>query len=428
MRARMRELTGARAGVSASRRGTRHQAAEFDQAWWFGRFRLAVHDGGNLQFRDLLIPGCRVVPAAQFSGLSSAERAIAYFQHGFLAGAMSSAMTTVARRPRAPDDALFWQFPCRTEAAAWDRHAAIGSPVRQEHCLHAYLGLPWATWIDKERKQAWGRDGASQMARQAQQIGVRLSGIRGVLESLGIEWRLHTVCQHVYWSDLMPVWHRLGVTDLWLSHAGCSPGPGDEALRRHPWCLYAVNLEDPERRSGLDIGRDPAAKPLLASFIGAYAAHYLSDVRLRLLALADQPGILIELTDQWHFEQTVYRHQMFGEPGVCGAAVDASVLRYNRALSDSIFSLCPAGAGANTIRLWESLAVGAVPVLLGPEPRLPQGGTLPPIDWDAIVLRVRDDQVCELPQILRSMPLDEVRRRQQMGIKAYALVREQRCF
>jgi len=107
------------------------------------------------------------------------------------------------------------------------------------------------------------------------------------------------------------------------------------------------------------------------------------------------------------------------------------VAEYNRVLSDSMFSLCPAGAGANTLRLWESLAVGAVPVLLGPassQPELPRGGTLTEVDWDAIVLRVSEEQLENLPQILRQLPMDEVRRRQRLGMKAFASVCEQRCF
>ena len=90
--------------------------------------------------------------------------------------------------------------------------------------------------------------------------------------------------------------------------------------------------------------------------------------------------------------------------------------------------LCPAGAGPNTLRLWESLAVGSVPVLLGPTPRLPEGGTLPPIDWEAIVLRVADDQIPELPRIPSHVPIEEIRRRQQLGLRAYHWVRAQRYF
>jgi hypothetical protein len=50
------------------------------------------------------------------------------------------------------------------------------------------------------------------------------------------------------------------------------------------------------------------------------------------------------------------------------------------------------------------------------------------VDWDAIVLKVPDAELAHLPQRLRAMPLAERRERQQRGMKAYALVKAQRCF
>jgi hypothetical protein len=61
-------------------------------------------------------------------------------------------------------------------------------------------------------------------------------------------------------------------------------------------------------------------------------------------------------------------------------------------------------------------------------PVLPAGGTLPTVDWDAIVLRVPDAELAGLPDRLRAVPLDEVRRRQRLGLEAFAQVREQCCF
>ena len=132
--------------------------------------------------------------------------------------------------------------------------------------------------------------------------------------------------------------------------------------------------------------------------------------------------------DKWHFEDVVYRHQVQHELPESSIGTDETVASYNHLLSESVFSLCPAGAGPNTLRLWESLAVGSVPVLLGPQPRLPEGGTLPPIDWDRIVLRVPDEELSELPTLLRNIPMADVRRRQQLGLAAFAMVQAQRCF
>ncbi len=248
---------------------------------------------------------------------------------------------------------------------------------------------------------------------------------------MDVELRVHTVCQHVRALDLSGLFRRAGVTDLWWSHAMDKDVQASSSaeLRIHPWHLYAVNVEDPLRRAGLAPGKDPAERGLLASFVGVHLGHYLTDVRLRLRRFADEPGFCIRVgEDKWHFEDVVYGHQVQGAALDHSYTIDASVGEYNRLLSDSKFALCPAGAGPNSLRFWEALATGSVPVLLGPQPALPVGGSLPQIDWDAIVLRAPDDDIDDLPQRLRALPIDAVRRRQQLGLLAYRLVQSQCCF
>jgi len=389
------------------------------RSYWLNRFQVDCA-AGQYRFRDRLLPAARRLPAEAFAGLHGLERELAYFRLGFMSPRLPAFPQAVADRPRNAQDACFWQFPCRTEGAADEAHAGLGAVPLQDGELHCYLGLPWATFIDKKQID----DTAVRVAR------TRLSGLRHALGRLGAGLRVHTVCQHVYWRKLAPAWAAIGVTDVWASHAPAESAAQSAAwpFKLHPWALFAVNVEDPQRRAGLVAGKDPAHKQHLASFIGAHAGHYLSDARLRLRALADAPGFVVRVNEKWHFEDVVYRHQVAGAPLADTYRIDDSVAEYNRVLSESVFALCPAGAGPNTLRLWEALAVGAVPVLLGPAPRLPQGGSLEPIDWERIVVRVADGQISALPTILRGIPPDEIRRRQRMGMEAYAKTRQQRCF
>lgn len=375
------------------------------------------------------MPPTRSIVRTRFAGLIGRELRVAMFCAGFVPARMPVPGGPVRSRPREHGDTLFWQYPCLTEGAAWEQHSTLAEPTLVGDELHVYVGLPWATWIDFARKSAWPAGGAAGMAQQLQMMGVRLSGLRGVLAELGITLRVHTVCQHIYWEDMAHVWYRLGVTDAWLSHSAPSnqcTAQSSHGLTLHPWALYAVNVRDPQRRNGIVEGRDPASKQVLASFIGAHATHYLSDTRLRLRMLENESGFFVRVTDRWHFEQTVYGEQIGGQQTLNDDS--DMTTSYNRLLSDSVFSLCPAGAGANTLRLWESLAVGAIPVICGPQPTLPTGGNLPNIDWDRIVVRVTDEQIMELPTLLKTMPLSEVRERQRQGLQAYAAVTTQRCF
>lgn len=395
-------------------------------SFWFNRFQVLGSSGDSYLFRDGLMPPTRSVPYSRFVGLVGRELHVAQFQAGFVHSRMPLPGAPVRNKPRDRTDTLFWQFPCLTEYAAWEQHAGIAEPVLQDDELHIYVGLPWATWIDFARKAAWPVGGSSVMAKQLQMMGVRLSGLRGALGELGVRLRVHTVCQHLYWRDMAQAWRRLGVTDAWLSHCPPPTAQAEPDISLHPWALFAVNVRDPQRRAGVVENRDPASKTVFASFTGAHAAHYLSDTRLRLRALENEAGFVVRVTDRWHFEQVVYEEQIGGRQPARDSGDTAAA--YNALLSDSVFSLCPAGAGANTLRLWESLAVGSVPVLCGPQPMLPTSGTLSAIDWDSIVVRVPDEQISRLPSLLRAIPMSEVRERQQRGLHAYAQVVAQRCF
>src|SRR5690606_39210646 len=136
--------------------------------------------------------------------------------------------------------------------------------------------------------------------------------------------------------------------------------------------------------------------------------HYLSDIRLKLNAFEHEEGFLIRVTtDNWYFEKVVYEHQVLNKLLPATYTIDSTVSDYNRVLCDSVFALCPAGAGPNTLRFWEALAVGAIPVLLGEKPLLPTGGSLEPIEWDSAIVRINDSQLAQLPEILRKFTTRE---------------------
>jgi len=306
-----------------------------------------------------------------------------------------------------------WQFPNRTEEKAALVHVEDSEKYRE---------IPWATLIDRRWVGLAKND--HKQSTLAQIAGQNISCVS-----------LHTVCQHVYWTEAAAAWAELGITDVWLSHAaesGVRPGSAKPVVphpRIHPWPLYAVNVEEPDRRGGIVIGKNPRAKKYLASFIGAHMPHYISESRCRLKQLAKNPSFYIKLTgDQWHFHGVVMEHQVEGKPLTGVYKIDESVTEYNEVLSESVFALCPAGAGRNTIRLWEAMAVGAIPVLIDEPPLFPQGGSLPPIDWDKIVIQLSIEDIPNLPLILRKISMEEIKTRQRLAMEAYAHVRVMRCF
>jgi hypothetical protein len=84
----------------------------------------------------------------------------------------------------------------------------------------------------------------------------------------------------------------------------------------------------------------------LFSFFGAFNSHPTRP----LLALLNTYNTPVVDTGKWHFEKD--KHEQ-----------EKNMLLYKKLLCHSKFSLCPRGTGANTIRFYESLSVGSIPII-----------------------------------------------------------------
>ncbi|MEN9841279.1 MAG: hypothetical protein RL376_1079, partial [Verrucomicrobiota bacterium] len=112
---------------------------------------------------------------------------------------------------------------------------------------------------------------------------------------------------------------------------------------------------------------DPAEASTLASFTGGIT----SPLRSRMIArLQDHDGVLIRVT-----------------PGIWQTILDSGTddkakIGYADDIARSRFVLCPRGNGLGSIRFFETLQAGRVPVLLSDRWVLPAGP-----DWSACVVR-----------------------------------------
>jgi hypothetical protein len=257
----------------------------------------------------------------------------------------------------------FWQYPCATEKQAYENHLTIkpGEHVSEGNIVNVYLPLPWATYVDR-------RQFPDEYLKQVKSL---ISRYKLLANELNVELKIHTVCQHIHWIRMLDVANDIGVTDLHLSHKNSrSENTQNElghSFELHGWPLIAVNYVTPDRSEGME--RKPIEeKKLLASFIGAHMSHYLDDSRIRLFEAAKASGrddVLVDLGNEWHFNKIVYEEQVLSRE-IEEHHIDdyhKKTFRYNTILSDSVFSLCPIGAGPNTLRFWESIAVGSIPVV-----------------------------------------------------------------
>lgn len=258
------------------------------------------------------------------------------------------------------NDYLHWQYPCYTERQAYINHAqlAIASNLDTLHKeIHTYIAMPWATMIDKR-------------IFPYNEVNVLSQYIKDYIklcQKHGYKLRVHTVCQQIHWDRFLEYFYFIGITDLHLPHLEkrIDIKRIGYAIRLHNWSLYAVNIEEASRQEGLNY--NITNKKYLASFKGGYMAHYKSPLRLQLPVvknlIKNNDDIYINIDNVWHYEHVVY-HEQVGSKKPIKTPDAKSYYIYNQLLSDSVFSLCPEGAGINTIRLWESLAMGSIPVIL----------------------------------------------------------------
>lgn len=319
-----------------------------------------------------------------------------------------------------------WQQPCCTELEALKLHQNLSfeeSVDVERKVLNTYLGIPWASFIDKK----W------YLGELVNALKPRIAEYKTLVRKYGYTLRVHSVCQSIHWRRYLDHMGNIGITDLHASHYSEVIPRNENAwnIKMHSWHLYAVNVEDEKRNENISF-KEPDS-PLLASFRGASMPHYLSDVRLLLVNAVKKDkfrdDVVVELNDEWHFNNDVFGRQV-------GALKDTAhrhkpsnndIHIYNDLLCRSVFSLCPEGAGINTIRLWESLAVGAIPVLILGKPHVPMLFKLHPELYKCCVVFFRDD-VVDIFRHLRNISKDTITRKKKLCRKVYLEIKKQTTF
>ena len=238
---------------------------------------------------------------------------------------------------------IFWQYPVITEQYFCQKHL---TKILDDEVI---ICAPWATMIDKKIIE---EKTLNQISRIGQSYKKTIS----------------TCCQHIHFKKLFPLFKNMAITKLYVSHANETR---IENIQIESIPLYPVNVFDSNRLCGLKIHNEN--RKYLFSFSGCHMDHYISDIRKKILSWESSDDIFIKNTNTWHFQNDVYKNQVLKQDITTSEKdlQDINTREYNEVLLNSIFSLCPVGAGPNTIRLWESLGFGSIPIIIGNEYRLP---------------------------------------------------------
>jgi len=170
------------------------------------------------------------------------------------------------------------------------------------------------------------------------------------------------------------VWHETGADIYIFSESDWPfafiPGLYCSLTRALPWARsWAFLLDDEEPSEG-----ESRDHPYLFSFIGRLSTHPLRE-KIRRLDGVDRPCLDVsegpKRFKDWDYKRTA-----------------------SRVLSESRFVLCPRGIGSSTIRVFETMRAGRVPVIIS------DAWIEPPVgDWSSFSLRVPERDVEHIPEI-----------------------------
>lgn len=246
-----------------------------------------------------------------------------------------------------------WQYPAITEHYAYQKLRETGFPDSDT----VYVGFPWATLIDLLNTK---KPGSEALINVLNKLRVTIAGKSHIV----------TVCQHILMLNYQNIFAELGVTDIFWTHAvnGQTFFPKYPDVKIHPFPLYPVQAVELAEY-------DNNQRSCLFSFVGAKANKwYLTQSRTMIVdSLSDDPRGVVIAREQWHYNKIVYNHQIYGTADPKSELVDNNAAQeFKKILLKSVFSLCPSGSGPNSIRLWESIGYGAIPVILA-DTYLPPG-------------------------------------------------------
>jgi hypothetical protein len=125
----------------------------------------------------------------------------------------------------------------------------------------------------------------------------------------------------------------------------------------------------------------------LMSFCGSFRTSWTRTALANVLG--DREDCLIQNTERWFFEKSQQEQKSMSE-------------FYIDLLKDTKVNLCPRGTGPSTIRMWECMSAGCVPLIISDNLKLPLEDE---INWNELLIRVPESNI---NNVVDYIPKEEV--------------------
>ena len=280
---------------------------------------------------------------------------------------------------------LFWQYPVITEKAFY----------LQNKDNPDFLGFPWATIFDKKYNQQ-----------------VIFNIIKQYIQPGKI---YYTCCQHIYFKYFLSLWNALNIKTVYISHK-VKDEDMIQGITLKPCPLYALNVEDStinKEFQGVDLLN--IERNILYNFIGGYQQNYMSQIRPNIFKMKHPENTIIKNTGMWHLDKLVYNPaQNVNQDLNLNPDHINKTKYYNELLIKSRYTLAPSGSGPNSIRFWEALGAGSIPVLLSDTLELPEHEL-----WKDAIIFMKENEITSLPRKLKEISDEQERTMRENCLKIY---------
>ena len=260
-------------------------------------------------------------------------------------------------------DKIFWQYPVITEKFIKNQLVDKYSLNNNISKSDIFLCIPFATIIDKMQNNK--RDHIEWEWLEAIKSIIIMR--KNILKNI----KINTYCQHICYTHLTQLLKTWQIDNYYIAHKRKNETDiGGINLFGIP--LYPKTVMD--KNNNLKYNYSDLKKThrkYLFNFIGAHSNHYINNVRLKIFSWKSCDNVFIRDTKTWHYDALVYGKQIDPNDPRCEKVNDKFLKQqdikeniFRDVIMDSKFTLCPVGAGPNTIRLWECLGMGSIPVII----------------------------------------------------------------
>ena len=134
-------------------------------------------------------------------------------------------------------------------------------------------------------------------------------------------------------------------------------------------------------------------KDILFSFVGSYTTH---SIRQRMKNRIKGENIIYR--DKYHIDVNIFN--------ATTNLKEAEEMEYKNIIERSRFSLCPRGSSPSSVRFWESLQAGAIPILISDYWKLPHW------DWNNTIIHLKEKEFenmtyKDISDLLESIPKNQ---------------------